>query len=524
MNLACLTSRFPLLMAIASRRGPTRQLVIGHLLLLSLTIASFELSGDWRQPLALGNVLLVAGIVEGALLIGWRLTRIPKSQALEFILVSSLQPERFLLLEAAVSSARFVLVTLSGAPILLLLRLRGIITTDELFALIALPMAWGLATGFGLAAWAYEPIELRRIGERIMIGLVVAYLVVGVLIGENLMRWLSLFPPRAADAVVRMLMAIHDDNPFGLMRNAIHVGPEYACFGSVAGLLMTSVCLYRTSTRLLPHFHDLHYRPIAPAEDEIRPRVGTRPLSWWAVKRVGNYSGRINLWLAGGFASAFSAYMLAGDHWPAWLGRQVFVTFENLGGAPMLTTALVLLAAVPAAFQYGLWDHDAQDRCRRLELLLLTELDGRAYWEASFAAAWDRGRGYMAFAGILWLAGFISGQMSLSSVLAAAASAAILWCLYFALGFWAFSSGMQATNLGMILTLIVPLTTFVAHRFGLTALATLLPPGTLFFADRVSPSWLLGPLVAAVAALVVARVSLNRCEASLRRWLENSAA
>jgi hypothetical protein len=35
----------------------------------------------------LGHILLVAGVVEGATLIGWRLTQLPRSQALDFLLV-----------------------------------------------------------------------------------------------------------------------------------------------------------------------------------------------------------------------------------------------------------------------------------------------------------------------------------------------------------------------------------------------------------------------------------------------------
>ena len=61
-----------------------------------------------------------------------------------------------------------------------------------------------------------------------------------------------------------------------------------------------------------------------------------------------------------------------------------------------------MLAAVPAAFQYGLWDSTDQDRCRRLELLLLTDLSGDDYCHAALAAAWRRGRGYFVVAVVLW--------------------------------------------------------------------------------------------------------------------------
>src|SRR5262249_16167447 len=160
-----------------------------------------------------------------------------------------------------------------------------------------------------------------------------------------------------------------------------------------------------------------------------------------------------------GFTLAYSAYLLAGPHWPNWLGRQAFLIFENMGGVPLLTTALVMLSAVPAAFQYGVWDHDAHDRARRLELVLPTALAGGADWEAGFAAAGNRGWGYFALAGLLWLVGWITGQMTLAQTLLAASAGVLLWGLYFALGFWAFSRGIQANRLGVSMTLLVPLAT-----------------------------------------------------------------
>src|SRR5262249_19163823 len=151
--------------------------------------------------------------------------------------------------------------------------------------------------------------------------------------------------------------------------------------------------------RLKGHFHDRHYSPIIEAShqrslvpsaspptkdsptkqpepipgcpDREPPRplsgprgdrgtIGHRPLSWWAVRRVTEYSGRVNLWLAGGFGILYAAYVLAGTHWPPWLGRIVFEITDSKGGISMLTTGLVLLAAAPAAMQYGLWDSNAQ--------------------------------------------------------------------------------------------------------------------------------------------------------------------
>jgi hypothetical protein len=59
---------------------------------------------------AVGQLTLVVGIVEGGALVGWRLTQLPKSQALEFLLVSPLRPRRVFLAETLVGVGRFALV------------------------------------------------------------------------------------------------------------------------------------------------------------------------------------------------------------------------------------------------------------------------------------------------------------------------------------------------------------------------------------------------------------------------------
>ena len=71
----------------------------------------------------------------------------------------------------------------------------------------------------------------------------------------------------------------------------------------------------RAAWRLQAHFHELHYLPVADPRDAQRPAVGDRPLTWWAVKRVAGFSGRSNLWLAGGFGGLYAAYLVAGDAW-----------------------------------------------------------------------------------------------------------------------------------------------------------------------------------------------------------------
>jgi hypothetical protein len=107
---------------------------------------------------------------------------------------------------------------------------------------------------------------------------------------------------------------------------------------------------------------------------------------------------------------------------------------------------MCVLAAVPAVFQYGLWDSTIQNRCQRLELLLLTDLNSRDYWHASLAAAWRRGRGYLAIAAILWVALAVSGRARWYEVHAAAMGGLGLWAFSFAVGFRAFSTGNQASG------------------------------------------------------------------------------
>src|SRR5262249_22690288 len=155
----------------------------------------------------------------------------------------------------------------------------------------------------------------------------------------------------------------------------------------------------------------------------------------------------------------------------AWVGRRVFELCDSAGGVAGGTTGLVVLAAVPAAFQYGLWDSNAHERCRRLELLLLTRLDSGGYWDAAAAAAWEGGRGYFAVALLLWSAAALSGRLSGGQLAVAVSEGVLLWALYFALGFRAFARGGRANGLGLILTVGLPLIAYALGKAGLSGLA-----------------------------------------------------
>jgi hypothetical protein len=502
-----------------SRRRALFQAGCVHLLMV-LTVA--YLVTQRNLPLTfLGHVLLILGIIEGATLVGWRLTQMPKSQALEFLLVSPLRPVPLFFAESLVGLTFLGLVTLCGLPVLWGLVAWGLLRPWDVVPLLAVPFACGAVTGLGLTWWAYEPKLVRRIGEIIGGLFILLYLVIGVLAGEKLALWLDLLLPAEGNAwIVWAVRSLHEYSPFALVQAWLMTGSPTAwnrlmiMLGGMfflAGLLQT-----RAATRLLGHFHERHYDPARDVRGERRPPVGERPLSWWAVKRVMEYSGRGNLWLAGGFCVLYGAFLIVGDYWPAWMGRRIFELCEAVGGVAAIGAGLVVLAAVPASFQYGLWDSSTQERCKRLELLLLTDLRPHDYWHAAAAAAWRRGRGYLFFAAGLWLAAVWGGRLSWQGATGAISCAVLLWGLYFALGFRAFARGQAANGLGMLLTLGVPLAAIALNQMGLSSW---LPPGMVYAAAQGKMP-LIGALLAAGLTLWVARHSLAECDSQLRLWYD----
>jgi hypothetical protein len=552
-----LRSFFALAAVSPGRQQAFRQIVFAHLLLVIggagvLHAYARSVGDNAAGAPILGHVLLITGIVEGAMLIGWRLTQLPKSQALEFLLVSPLHPQRVFLAEALVGITRLAWVTLAGLPGLVLLCADHYLEWVDIGPLLVMPFTWGCITGLGLTAWAYEPLKTRRWFERLMLAGIALYLSIGVFVGENIRRvaeglkgvsWgeagqVTLWegwtlPSNLGQVFLISFEAFHRYNPFAvieywlsldtLKKGNVLIAEDRMIVLEIGAAIAVILLLARAAFRLKGHFHERHYRP---PRDKSRGRQkldDDRPLSWWAVRRVTEYSGRVNLWLAGSFGCLFAIYTVAGDYWPSWMGRQVFVIFEQkMGGVPGLATALVVLAAVPAAFQYGLWDSNTQDRCRRLELLLMTELGATDYWSAAAAAAWKRGRGYFFVALILWLAGALAGKVELSQALAAIAAGVVLWGLYFALGFRAFSRGIQANRLGLLLTLGLPLLTFLLYKANWLFLANLIPPGSVYGPVAGTPPiyWLAGPLIGGAVMLMLTRFALARCDAELRLWYD----
>src|SRR5262249_16499325 len=136
-----------------TRQRSLRNAVIAHNGLLA-TLAGLVLAdptGRMGPVMWLSEIMLIAGIVDGAILLGWRLAQMPKTQALEFLLVSPVQPWRVYWAEALVGLARLAFVTLSGLPLLVFLvtfSTNSMVPAD-LGPLLWAPFTWGGITGLG---------------------------------------------------------------------------------------------------------------------------------------------------------------------------------------------------------------------------------------------------------------------------------------------------------------------------------------------------------------------------------------
>ncbi len=519
---------FAVAMTAPGRQLTFRRMAVVHVLLVSvLALVTIQHpTADFISTVA--QLLLVLGLVEGAAVIGWRLVQLPKSLALEFLLTSPIQPRRLFLAESLVGVSRFALVCLSGFPVLMMLPLAGVVEWPDLLALLAMPFVWGVIAGLCLTAWIYEPPAVRRLGELFGLLGVLVYLVIGVVAGENLRLWLQQLPDSLGRFLFNAVMFLHTMNPFGVVRYwfAIDRIPWLAWERFLdlhlfaAGLL--ALVSVRAACRLRGHFHDRHYRPISSDRAAQLDLIGDRPLSWWAVRRVMEYSGRVNLWLACGFALVYAAFLVAGDDWPAWMGKLVFMLFESWGGPPMVATALVVLAAVPAVYQFGLWDATVSARCQRLELLLLTDLTARDYAHASFSAAWRRGRGYLVGAAFLWVATAIAGRVAWWDALAAAAGAFALWALAFATGYRGFATGNQTNGIASLFTLGLPLALIGLWRMELFGLASLVPSAAAFVPLKtgITLAWAVGFALTVGLSAWLMRTGLRRCDADLRTWYD----
>src|SRR4051794_14241641 len=137
---------FALAAVSPTRQRAFRSLVMVHLVLLLGGVALLKGIRPGGTPL-LGQLLLITGIIEGALLIGWRMAQLPKSLALEFLFVSSLRPWQIFTAELLVGVARLAFLTLSSLPVLVLLIFEGELLPLDLLPLLLMPLTWGCVAG-----------------------------------------------------------------------------------------------------------------------------------------------------------------------------------------------------------------------------------------------------------------------------------------------------------------------------------------------------------------------------------------
>lgn len=518
-------------------RSPTRQTGFRQFLAVHVfCVAAVALVCAWlenrRIAGVLGIALVLLGIVEGALILGWRLTQWPKSKAMELLLVTSISPRRAMVGEECVGIALYTFLAISSVPILAGLVSARWLEAADAAAILFSGYVWGLVAGLGLAWWAYEPLAFRQWGEKFSLVGLLLYLIVGGLAGENTFRVLNSAPFGLGSAVQKGMLAGHANNPFALAYR-IGVGNEddvlrRTAVTGVLGLALTTLFVVRAAFRLKPHYVERHYQPSNRIASERRGKIADHPLSWWAIRRVHEYSGRINLYLAAGASSLYAAYLVAGEHWPSWLGTGIFVVFEMMGGVPGLTTGLVVLAAVPAAYQFGLWESSIPDRQKRMEVLLMTELNARDYLHASWSAAWSRGRGYFLSATVLWLAGFYAGRFPFDNLVLGLIAGGTLILFYFAAGFRFLAKSSGGTITGLFLSLVLPLATWGLAASGHARIAALLPPGQVYFTTNSTSSpipsaWIFGAilltLLLGLGLLFHAYLTFDR---DLRTWYSES--
>lgn len=512
-----------------SRQRTFRQVVAAHQGVIAAIFLYGIVFRDRHFEAYLGHTLLILGVIEGAVLIGWRLAQWPKSQAMELLLVTSLSPASVLVGEMLVGLAFLGLVMLSGLPGFAVAAAFGWTPAEHLLAMQVLAYCFGSLIGIGLAWWSYEPAKVRVWGERLAGAMLVVYLVVGGLAGEHTFRWLMLVPGGWGLWLRDALWWMHANTPFALVHRLAHGSFEPPGLAwirmEVMLMAMSGILATRAALRLKDHYVDRHYGPRLETDSRRRDAIGDRPLSWWAVRRVSEFSGRINLYLALGASVLYATYLVVGDRWPTWLGNHIFLVFERMGGIAGLSTGLVVLAAVPAAYQFGLWESSTAARCKRLEVLLLAPFAPLDYLRASGKAAWCRGRGYFLAAAILWLAGWLSGRLSLSHAALAVAAGASVWLVFFSVGFFFLGQTRGATAVGFFLSVLLPaLLLGLAHTPWAIA-AMWLPPGTVYAAASGVPWDAIAAGTAVALALAAALLAWSLCtfDGHLRSWYNRHA-
>jgi hypothetical protein len=198
---------------------------------------------------------------------------------------------------------------------------------------------------------------------------------------------------------------------------------------------------------------------------------------------VSRFRGRVNLYLGWTTILLFSTWLVLGNRWPSWLGVQVMLVFQHLGGPVMMGISALQFGLVPVAFLSGLWDSTVQLRIGRLELLLATPLSPRDYLGGCIAAGWTRAKGYLPAVLVVWFAGAYAGQYTWLTAGALVLLAGIYTLLFFAISFRHFAriaGDRAAATWGLGMSVAWPVSSVALLAMNLGHAAALTPLGGMY--------------------------------------------
>ncbi|MGE0606631.1 MAG: hypothetical protein AB7O62_05850 [Pirellulales bacterium] len=457
---------------------------------LAATVAIRWNSGPVAVVEGTGWMALLGTIITGACLTGWRVAQFPKTRTAEFYLMVPASDWQILGGEVLGGMLRTAAVAATMLPLLALLKAAGWITLADAAALLAIPLAAGWLAGIGLAVVAFEPRWVRRLAERMLLGLIVAYLVLFGLAGNSFLPWALrtwyLWTGSSAWSLTDVGAVWRYFNPFRILGAVGHADGHglWLRLAATAGLMLALSALgcWRLACRLRRHYLEENYGAGSRHRQMARP-IGENPLAWWTAQRVLRFRGHVNLYLMWCVVGMYAAWLFMGDRWPAWLGSGVMRRIAEMGGEAMLGVACLQLAVVGVAFLDGLWDSNLRQRLSRLELLLVSPLQPRQYLTASLIAGWTRGRGYLLAMLVVWIATAAAGRIAWWTCLALCLLSLNYIALVLSLAFRNFgriADDRAAVCWGLALSIGPPLLAWGLHTVG-SPLSLATPLGAIYW-------------------------------------------
>ncbi len=170
--------------AHAWRCWSLRGAALGMVAVMALGQVSAAAQRPEELVLRLTWLQLLASLVIGACLVGWRVAQFPKSRAAEFHLVTPAADWQIILGEILGGAVKTVVVSGATLPFIAAMLGAGWIRLDAALAVFFVPLAGGLTAGLALAVAAYEPRWVRAWFERLTLLAILVYLVTLGLLGD----------------------------------------------------------------------------------------------------------------------------------------------------------------------------------------------------------------------------------------------------------------------------------------------------------------------------------------------------